>query len=552
MANNTQLNPGGTGDVIRTIDESGVKTQVVALAGTRDSGLLGLAKITAEGHVEVEIRGPRLPFGSLHTESLTPIFQVDAIYGINPTELLATTALSGTSTAATNLFTCATGTTSLAFASLQTRKRLRYRAGQGLAARFTALWSATSPLSITLAGLGTAESGVYFGYYNGVPYAPSSATSAEFGVLHVRGGVRKIVTLTVTTKSSTTNDITITLNSVVFTVTGITNGATTTTTAYELSTFTYAGWTAMQRGATVVFVAADAGTKTGTYAISQTGGGAATGTYATTAAGVASTDTFIPQSTWNGDKLDGTGASGVTLDPTKGNVFQIGVQYLGFGAITFAVETAPSANSASFITVHTIKFPNTQTYTNVTQPSMPFTMAAYSAGSTTNTSVSCASLAGFIEGAKKLTGPRMSYDSTRNNYVQSGTYYPLMTVRNDTEYGGRANQAVVQLISVGCAHGDATPVAAYLIRNATLAGPVSYAQWSTNSCTYVDIGATTCTLPSNQNKVLTLPMGNGGEQLLALADEITIQPGETITLAMKSVTGTTVWVMGNINTREDQ
>jgi hypothetical protein len=497
--------------------------------------------VTAEGHLEVAIHDPTLPFGAMHAEKLTPIFQTDAVYGLNTSEVRTTIQTSGGVTGTGNLFTCSTGTTNGAFGTLQSRRRLRYRPGQGVVARFTALWSAPVASSIVVAGVGTAESGFYFGY-NGT----------AFGVLHSRGGVREIQTLTVTTASTATDNYVVTLNDTVYNITATNNGSTVKT-AYEIASGTYAGWTAEQRGSTVVFLANDAGNKAGAFALAQTGAGTpAAGSYAETLAGAAASDTWIAQTAWNGDKLDGTGDSGITLDPTKGNVFQIGIQYLGFGTIRFQVEVAPTtSNNASFVTVHTIRVPNTRTTTSITQPSFPFTMAAYSAGSTTNVSVSCASFAGFVEGDQKLIGPRQSYFDT-STAVTTGAYYALMTIRNDLVYAGRANQSVVRLISVGAAHDDATPVACHVIKNATLVGTPNYTAWSTNSCTYVDTAATTCTITNNEQIIFTMPVGASGSSIFAFGDEITLQPGETVTLAATTVTGTSTYTMMTLNTREDQ
>jgi len=47
-------------------------------------------------------------------------------------------------------------------------------------------------------------------------------------------------------------------------------------------------------------------------------------------------------------------------------------------------------------------------------------------------------------------------------------------------------------------------------------------------------------------------MGNGSNLILTLADDVMLQPGESITVAARAVTGTTVWVIANLNTREDQ
>lgn len=524
--------------------------------GTTDSGNLVANKSTGEGHPEVAIHAPRLPFGSVHVENLTPEFQTDAVYGINPYEIIATTgnaadpsaANSASTTGTNNLFKCSTGTTAYSFGSIQSRKRLRYRAGQGVVGRFTALWSAPAASSIVVAGFGTAESGFYFGY-NGT----------SFGILHSSGGVREVQTLTVTTASTATNNYQVTLAGISYTVTATSNSSTVKT-AYEISQGTYAGWKAHARGSTVVFLADSAINKTGTFSLAQSGAGTpAAGSFAETRAGAAPTDTWIPQTEWNGDKLDGTGASGITLDKTKGNVFQIDIQYLGFGAVVFKIETASEGNNPDFVTVHTLGIPNTRTTPSVNQPAFPFTMAAYSSGSTTDVSISVASYAGFIEGKKQLTGPRMTITAETNGFVEStaATYYPLFTIRNDYTHSHngvtlRANQSVVYPLSISAAHDDATPITFYLIRNATLVGTPNFSRWDAASCLYVDTSATTCSFSNNGQVQFAYALGQSSGGAYAFPDEIQLEPGETLTLAARAVTGTATYVIASLNTREDQ
>ena len=262
----------------------------------------------------------------------------------------------------------------------------------------------------------------------------------------------------------------------------------------------------------------------------------------------------MPQASWNGDKLDGTGASGFTINPQKGNVFQIGIQYLGFGTVTMSVEiTSPNGNNADFVPVHTFKFPNTLTTPHSRNPSFPFTMAASSAGSTTNVSVSVGSFGGFIEGHKVLTGPRMTYFNTAGVTSSTTAYTPIFTVRNDTTYTGRANQSVIQILSIGGASKSQTGITSfYLIRDATLsAGVPNFTQYSTTSCTYVDTAATACTFANNDQIIWTGTVTGDGDFIFAFSDDVTLQPGESMTLAVRSVTATAVCV-GQINTREDQ
>lgn len=548
MADNTRLNPGAGGDSIRTIDENGVKTQVVALSGQANDGTLTLVPVTGEGHLEVALHSPRLPFGAVHTEGLTPIFQSDGVYGLNTQEVLPTTgrsiagANSGLTTSVSGMFRVSTGTTSYSFATIQSRKRLRYRPGQGTVGRFAGLFSTPAANAILVAGFGTAESGYYFGY-NGT----------TFGILHSTSGVREIRTLTVTTASTASNNYTVTLDDIATNITASSNSSTVKT-AYEISLGTFPGWKATQRGSTVLFLADSVGPKTGAFSLAQTGAGTpAAGSFATTLTGVVASDTWVPQSQWNGDKLDGTGPSGVTLDPSKGNVYEIGMQYLGFGSIDLKIEAVPTnGNNPDLVVVHTFRFPNARTTPHVTNPSFPFTMAAYSAGSTTDVSVSVGSFGGFIEGQKRLTGPRMTYFNPAGATSSTSAYIPLFTFRNERVYGGRANQSIVNLMSVTGAARSANSLTTFVvIRDATITGTPNFTQFSTNSNTYWDTAATGCSFTNNEQIIWSGSVAESGQFNFSFTDDVTLQPGETATLAVRSV-GTTAVCTGSINTREDQ
>lgn len=508
------------------------------LQGTTDGGSIKDLAASAEGQLRAEICGPTNPFGSIHTESFNPALQGDAVHGINNTVQNITTSLSGSVVASNGLFVCSTGTTIYGFGALQSKRRVRYRPGQGITGRFSALFSTGVANAIIVAGFGHGESGLFFGY-NGT----------SFGVLHSNGGVREIRTLTVSTKSSTAENVTVTLNGVATSV-SVTNGASTLTTAYEIANGTYAGWDAVQRGSTVVFVAGSVGSKPGTYSLVAT---TAVGTFASTTVGVASTDTWVPQTSWNVDKLDGLGPSGITLDPTKGNVYQIKIQYLGFGPMEFQVETVGvTTKHPSFVTVHCIDFTNSRTTPTLSNPSFPFTAAAYSAGSTTNQTVSIGSYAAFVEGTKKLSGNRFTYVNTITS-ATSGSYTPIFSVRDDIEYKGRASQVVVELISVVAACKHTSPVILYFFKNATLSGTPNFTSYSTTSSTYYDTSATGVTISDNNQLIFSLCLADsGGNVAFAFAEEFNLQPGDVLTVAARTATGNAAYVMCGINTREDQ
>ena len=528
------------------------------LAGVTDGGTYKNIPVTSEGHLEVALRDPLLPFGSLHTEKLTPAFQIDAIYGLNLQDLLVTTGhttdgvTSATNTAANSLFTCSTGTTASSFASVASRKRLRYRPGQGIVGRFAGLFSAPQASSVIKAGFGTEECGFYFGY-NGT----------SFGILHSTDGVREVQTLEVTTASAGTEDIQITLPSAVsaqtFTVSNITDASgSKELTAHQISLGTFTGWKAEQRGVYVVFLRDVPGVLTGTPLVAQSGAGVPTaGTYVETLTGVATTDTWIAQSAWNGDPCDGTGDSGFTLDQTKGNVFQINIAWLGFGPVQFKMMIpGTDGNNVTWATVHTILTPNARTTPHTSNPSFPFSLKAISTGSTTDVSVFVSSFGGFVEGDQTLTGPRSSFSGTSQS-VSTGSYYSLFSIRNDSTFGHagiteRANQAIVNILSFGGSHDDATPIIFYLLKNATLVGTPNWTKWSTGSCIYMETDTTTVTIDGNRQIIQALPVGQTGSVLIPLEDTTILQPGETLTVAATTVTGTSTWTIATLNTREDQ
>jgi hypothetical protein len=84
-------------------------------------------------------------------------------------------------------------------------------------------------------------------------------------------------------------------------------------------------------------------------------------------------DTKVAQASWNGDKLDGTGDSGLTLDLTKSQIFWIDVEWLGVGSVRcgfiidgkyYVVHTFHHANSLASVYMTTATLPIRYEITN--------------------------------------------------------------------------------------------------------------------------------------------------------------------------------------------
>lgn len=115
--------------------------------------------------------------GTLETAELSPILQMDFVYGINTQTGIATVSNGVVDTNGGRL-RLQSGTNSAGSATFLSRKPAKYRPGQGVTARFTPVFATGVPNSTQIIGLGNETDGYFFGY-NG----------ASFGILHRRGGV---------------------------------------------------------------------------------------------------------------------------------------------------------------------------------------------------------------------------------------------------------------------------------------------------------------------------------------------------------------------------
>jgi hypothetical protein len=398
-----------------------------------------------------------------------------------------------------------------------------------------------------VAGIGHAEDGYYFAYKD-----------TTFGILYNNRGVREVRMLTIATASSTTENVTVTLNSVAFTI-AVTNSAVVNRTTWELSIGTYSGWSAEQRSNTVYFIADAVGSKSGTYSVSGT---SIVGTFSSVSVGAAVTETFIAQSAWNIDVMDGSASASnptaILLDPGKFNVYEISMQYLGVGTMVFKIEVAPAGgNNATWAAVHIIRNPNALTASHVGNPSMPFTMSAYKAASSaTDLTVRCCSVFGGIEGQLIRNGPLITYTGYTAGLTTART--ALFIIRNSLYYGGRTNQSVIVLNSLTAAArgGNNVLTTVQLIRNATIAGNPNFAEYSSgHSCAlFANTASMTCSYTNNHQLVFSVAIGEVGEttfNFLSTMEEIELQPGEWLVVSAYTNTST-AYISVGLNTREDR
>jgi hypothetical protein len=269
------------------------------------------------------------------------------------------------------------------------------------------------------------------------------------------------------------------------------------------------------------------------------------GTQFTTLRRANGTEYFTPQSSWNTDKLDGTGSSGMTLDPTKGNIFMINFQWYGFGTINWYIS---DWNTARFILVHKENYENRNITTSTQNNIFPVYYKVTNTTNNMNIILKSSSFAGFIEGKIYYMGPQYGIDASKA--IQSTNFTPILTIRNRSIFNAKKNWIPIHLQSMSIAGNNSQPIIIVLCRNSILTN-TSYQNINTiNSCIEYDTSADTIQVGSQiQTMVLNV---NGVINYNLIPNNIILVPGEYITIAAKFISAGNASLGVSLNWFEDQ
>jgi len=422
------------------------------------------ANSDGRGADKVAVNSPLSIFGEVITAQLYPIAQGDFVSNINNQTFTTSSFAGATLTQADGMCSLNSGTSASGSSTVQLRRGLEYRPGQGSIMRATALFDTPSAGNAMFLGAGTAECGYYIGYFG-----------TNFGVLHSVSGSREIRRLDITTGAGTEN-VTVTLNgsSVVVPVVGANSPE---QTAYQLANADYSqvgtgGWLADAQSGSVYFISArSAAGLDGAYSVAGTG---IVGAFTQVQDGEAQANNFIPKSSFNVDKLDGTGPSGMILNPQKGNVYQIQFQYLGFGNATFSTE---DPNTGLLVPFHMIKNTNARTAPVLKNPNMSVLCTSANIGGTTSKTLKTASMAAFTEGRIAKLDPKFSKSWTISSVNQS-TYRPLALLKSNRVFQNQSNFGEFDLLRASLSNETAgasgKTITIGLFLGATVTGEVNY------------------------------------------------------------------------------
>ena len=147
-----------------------LNTRAIIWGKTRGGGIYEPVAGNGENSLVVTAAEPSTAFGSLDVSQDTPTCQIDFIYGINLLLTSNTTASGGTIGWYDGMANVATVATVSSSASLLSQRYVRYRPGEGVKGRFTAMFTTGLAGNTQLAGLaaGTVD-GMFWGY-NGTSF----------------------------------------------------------------------------------------------------------------------------------------------------------------------------------------------------------------------------------------------------------------------------------------------------------------------------------------------------------------------------------------------
>ncbi len=457
-------------------------------------------------------------FGDIVSVNPKPHIQLSFPYGKDTADIIEFSNGSGSVTSSDSKLVLSSGTTTLSDAAVASQDFLVYQPGFGATVRFTFGCTTGSNTVGTYqqVGIGTQEDGFFFSYEND-----------DMCLLTRQGGLRDQHSFEITSAASSANNVSIELDGTSHSVAVTDASGSNNFTAEEIKTnfnLLSTDFIAHAQGNIVTFVAERTGLKSGAFSFSAGSTGSAA-TVSQEVVGVAETQIKIPRTSWNIDKGDGIGQLPI-IDWSKGNVFQIRYQWLGYGAITFFIENPISGNC---IPVHRIQYANANTVPSVSNPSLQFLVNAANALTTEDVTCFVGSIYGGTDGGTGgVYGNR--HANTYSNSVGNTNQENIVSFRSPHNFNGVSNRAVVSVLRLVFTASAAADIK--IIKNATLEGSSS---WT-----------------SSPNVLLESSDGNvdvtGGTTLYAeraeKQDRFVIDPEESLNEVVKLYPGDVISIVG--------
>lgn len=235
------------------------------------------------------------------------------------------------------------------------------------------------------------------------------------------------------------------------------------------------------------------------------------------------TTQFFPKNQWNINPCP-------WLDPTKAQIWEISLGYLGFAPIIFKVY-----HKDEFIEVHRLDFANSSTITNLSDPSLRFIMQI-----NRTTPVGTWTQADKVHGNASygclLYNDYISTDfNAYNNEVSilAATETPIIMIHNPSQWFSKTNSVLVSplLLSIATDGTKSTQINIYAGNSSIVSG----ASWTNIDANYTPIQYTTVGTLAGGKKIFSIS--------LAKVDNVQIDMSQFSILA----NGSNAWVITAIS-----
>ena len=175
----------------------------------------------------------------------------------------------------------------------------------------------------------------------------------------------------------------------------------------------------------------------------------------------------VTQSNWNIDKLDGTGASGITLDVTKVQILVISLQALYVGRVVVGFDI-----DGKIVPVHAFKHANKINSPYIANANLPIRcgMTGTATVSTTMNFICCNVTS---EGGN---ADRLGFHFTQNGSVTAanGARTHLLSIQKKPTFNGLVNRGVVELESLNIVVTGNNPVYWELVIGQAITGTTTF------------------------------------------------------------------------------
>jgi hypothetical protein len=245
----------------------------------------------------------------------------------------------------------------------------------------------------------------------------------------------------------------------------------------------------------------------------------------------------VNQDDWNGDKLDGTGASGLTLDPSKAQILWMDFEWLGVGSVRCGFII-----NGEYIVCHTFNNANDITSVYMTTAILPvrYEITSTSAIAASMKAICCSvvSEGGFEQTSIDHVARRTSVLGTIGS-----TFLPLVSIRlGNTTLGSVVLPNRLQVLPTTNQNYEVA-----LVKNAELTG-ASWSNVATDSNVQFDVSASAMANGSIVQTDYVTTSGSGGTGNLSAPTGYNwdLQLGvslanvsDTMTVAIRTVSGAT-------------